>query len=94
MEAILIPLIIFSFIFLTIRMFLEYQKSKNRPAALDDKSMGITELQSAIREAVEEAVAPLMLRLGELEERESVRSLPPEEAPNRMLEAPEPDIPQ
>ncbi len=95
MVEILVPLIIFTFIYLTIRMILEYRKSKSSPAALpDDKSMGVSELQSAITAAVEEAVAPLMLRLGELEARDPVRTLPQEEVPKRMLEAPESEIPQ
>jgi|GEM_PF-6609963 len=90
MEDILIPLIVFTFVYLTIRMFLEFRKSKSIPAVLpDDKSLGISEIQAAITAAVEEAVEPLMLRLGELEARDAVKRLPLEEEPKRMLEAPE-----
>ncbi len=89
MENILIPLFVFSFIYLTIKMILDYNKSKmERTSAEANRSLAMGELKTLIREAVEEAQAPLLARLEALEGRRP--ELPPaERAP--LLEPPEPE---
>lgn len=88
MEEILIPLFAFSFIYLTIKMILDYKKSKlNQSSGEADRSLEMSELKALIREAVEEAQEPLFARLEALEGRRP--ELPPaERAP--LLEIPEP----
>ncbi len=89
MEDILIPLFAFSFVYLTIKMILDYKKSKlNQSSGAGDRSLEMSELKALIREAVEEAQEPLFARLEALEERRP--ELPPaERAP--LLEIPEPE---
>ncbi|WP_457652081.1 hypothetical protein [Rhodocaloribacter sp.] len=89
MEDILIPLFAFSFVYLTIKMILDYKKSKlNRLSGEGDRSLEMSELKALIREAVEEAQEPLFARLEALEERRP--ELPPAgHAP--LLEIPEPE---
>ena len=75
MEGILIPLIVFSFIALIVKMSLDFSKWKQMhksgggaiSESTEDKSLGMTELRSLIQEAVENANVPLMERISTLE---------------------------
>ena len=76
MEGIFVPLIVFSFVALIVKMALDYNKWKKmheggHVATLDggeDKRMGVGELRTLIQEAVESANAPLMERISFLED--------------------------
>ncbi len=74
MEGVIITLIVFAFVYATIRLIVNARKSK--PGSLSgesDGSLGMSELKAVIREAVEEAQAPLLTRLAALEKRIDVR---------------------
>ncbi len=85
MEDILVPLIVFSFIYLTIKTILDYKKSKRSVGS--ENSLGMTELRALIREAVQEATAPLVGRLEMLEEQQAEAPLPAPSKPLLELEA-------
>ena len=75
MEAIFIPMIVFGFTALIVKMGLDYSKWKKIHQSggremlreSGDNSLGVSELKSLIREAVEEANRPLARRLDRLE---------------------------
>lgn len=83
MEEILIPLFVFSFVYLTIKLILDHKK--HRLAAGEGRSLGTSELKAMIREAVTEATAPLVERIDALED----RALEEHREPLLSLEAPE-----
>ncbi len=72
MEEIFVPLIVFGFVALIVKMALDYNKWKqmhNSGSALTegDNSMGASELRNLIEEAVHNANAPLVERISFLE---------------------------
>jgi hypothetical protein len=75
MEDILVPLIVFGFIALIVKMGLDYSKwkqtHKSGGGAIleggEDKSLGVSELRMLIQEAVHSANVPLMERISILE---------------------------
>ncbi len=93
MEAILIPLIVFGFVALIVKMSFDYNKWKkmhNGGRSLmtegSDNSLGVSELRELIQDAVETANAPLMTRIAHLEDRLDAGSPLIEEAvPPRQL---------
>ena len=79
MENILIPLFVFTFIYLTIKMFLDHKKAtRSRGGGEAERSLEMNELKTLIREAVQEAQVPLLDRIEALEGR--FRELPSHEA--------------
>ncbi len=74
-EDIFIPLIFFTFVFLTIRMILAHNREKTarkleaHSRTSEGGSLRTSELKALIREAVEEANEPLMERVEALEAR-------------------------
>lgn len=75
MEAILVPLIVFSFVALIVKMSLDYNKWKKMHESSDsilaegsDKSLAVSELREMIQDAVETANAPLLKRVSHLED--------------------------
>lgn len=81
---IFVPLIIFTFLFLSLKTFLGYRQAKlehSPRTAEGEGSLRTSELKALIREAVEEANEPLLARLEALEDREgpTSRLLPPAE---------------
>ncbi|MFK7844984.1 MAG: hypothetical protein AB8G77_06780 [Rhodothermales bacterium] len=75
MEEIFVPLIVFGFVALIVKMSLDYNKWKQvhkGGGTLDegsaDKSMGVSELQNLIEEAVHNANSPLLERISSLED--------------------------
>ncbi len=97
-EEIFIPLIVFGFIALIVKMSLDFAKWKRMNNASQgfvegssDKSLGVSELKNLISEAVMEANVPLVDRITELEEQlEISRKSLPEKAPLKQLSSPEP----
>ena len=96
MEEILVPLIVFSFIALIVKMSLDYGKwkrlHKDRGAGAltegSDNSLGVSELKALIQDAVEEANIPLSNRIARLEERlDAGQLLEAAQAPKRLEEA-------
>lgn len=75
MEDILVPLIVFGFVALIVKMSLDYSKWKQVhregrgmiDEGSSDKSMGVSELQNLIEEAVHNANSPLVERISNLE---------------------------
>lgn len=72
MEEILVPLIIFSFIFLMVNTFVGYFKWKKEHESRthgtgEESGLRTSELKALLREAVEEANAPLIERIEALE---------------------------
>ncbi len=73
MEAILVPLIVFGFVALVVKMSLDYSKwnevhrSGRGTLSEGDNSMGASELRHLIEEAVHNANAPLIDRISLLE---------------------------
>lgn len=92
MEAILVPLIVFSFVAAIVKMSLDYNKWKqihksnqSLIAETEDKSMGMSELRLMIQEAVQEANEPLVNRISKLEGQvEEGRALQAKEAPKQL----------
>lgn len=79
-----VPLIIFTFLFLSLKTFLGYRQAKlehGQRTAAGEGSLRTSELKAIIREAVEEANAPLLARLEALEGQVDTtpRQLPPAE---------------
>lgn len=95
-EEIIVPLIVFSFIALIVKMSLDFAKWKktHNSQALgpgSDKSMGVSELKHLISEAVMQANIPLVDRITELEDQlEISRKSLPEKEPLKQLSRPEP----
>jgi hypothetical protein len=71
MSAVLIVLIVFTFIFLVTKMKLEHSRERDRlpPSSYGDASLTTSELRAMIKEAVAEAQEPLEERFEELERR-------------------------
>src|SRR5690606_11814 len=98
--GILVPLIVFSFIFLTIRMILAHNREKAarkleaQARTSEGGSLRTSELKALVREAVEEANAPLVDRIEAIEHRleaqEHSRLLPVESEWLEELEVEEP----
>jgi hypothetical protein len=91
-EEIIIPLIIFSFIALVIKMSLDYAKWRRTHDRPSEQGLRTSELKALIREAVEEANAPLVARLEALEmleagEEELLLSRRPAELPQETTAA-------
>jgi len=93
MEAIIIPMIVFGFTALIVKMGLDYSKWKKIHQSggremlreSGDNSLGVSELKSLIREAVVEANQPLAKRLDHLEKRmEGRRELNAPETPPQL----------
>lgn len=93
MEPILVPLIVFGFAALIVKMSLDYSKWKKMHESTgsilaegSDKSLAVSELREMIQDAVETANAPLLERVAHLEDRfESGTSLIEERASPRQL---------
>lgn len=86
-EEIIVPLIVFAFIAIVVKMILDYKRDKHQVLSArhegEDRSLGMTELRGLIREAVEEANAPLLEQISLLEAQ--LRSLKrPKELPSRQ----------
>lgn len=75
MEAIVVSALFFGALTTIVKMSLDYQREKWKArlgagvGTGGDRSMGTNELRGLIREAVEEANAPLVARLEAVEER-------------------------
>lgn len=71
-EDIIIPFIVFTFIFAMVAMVLAHVRWKAQhnldAMGKEGTSMGTSELKALMREAVEEANAPLLDRIAQLEE--------------------------
>ncbi len=69
--AILIPLMIFTFVFLIVKMGIDHSKEKAilRYGRPEENSLKMSELSDLLRETVEEANRPLINRLQALENR-------------------------
>ncbi len=75
MEGILVPLIVFGFVALIVKMSLDYSKWKSLhksggqslSGGSEDKSLGVSELRNLIQEAVESANEPLIERISNIE---------------------------
>lgn len=98
MEDILVPLIVFGFIALVVKMALDFAKWKKVHDAGNelangkaDRSLGASELRMLIHEAVQDANQPLLERIEELENH-VVRddALLGEKAPLKQLAEPAP----
>ncbi|MEM8486960.1 MAG: hypothetical protein AAF564_15510 [Bacteroidota bacterium] len=95
-EEIIVPLIVFSFIALIVKMSLDFAKWKKTHnsqslGAASDKSLGVSELKNLISEAVMQANIPLNDRIAELEDQlEMSRKSLPEKEPLKQLSSPEP----
>ncbi len=96
-EEIIVPLIVFSFIALIVKMSLDFAKwkkthhSNQSLGAGSDKSLGVSELKNLISEAVMQANIPLTDRISELEDQlEMSRKSLPEKEPLKQLSRPEP----
>ena len=76
-EDIAIPAIVFSFILAFAWMVLGYFKSKHKLGPSGESSLRTSELKVLMREAVEEANAPLVARIEALEDRLDTPALPP-----------------
>ncbi len=75
MEPILVPLIVFGFIALIVKMSLDFTKWKKLHESGDgllssdskDNSLGVSELRNLIEESVQQANQPLLERISNLE---------------------------
>lgn len=74
---ILLMLIVFTFSGLMAKWGFDYNKAKLQAGTPPDNSLGMSELRKMIREAVQEANAPLEERIEQLEADAERRALPP-----------------
>ncbi len=86
-EEVIVTLIVFSALLIFMKMILDYRRDKlqirNARQEGEGRSLGTSELQGLIREAVEEANAPLLEQISLLEAQ--LRSLKrPKELPSRQ----------
>lgn len=84
-EDIIVPLIVFTFIFAMVALIMAQSRWKARhkleAAGREGASLGTGELKALMREAVEEANEPLLARIEQLEQElaQTTRQLPPAE---------------
>ncbi len=83
MEPVFVILIVFSSILLLTKMNLDFKRSKLMSGSANG-SLRTSEIKELIREAVDEAIQPI---LDKLEDREQLLG----QSEHRMLEEPEPD---
>ncbi|GMQ80890.1 MAG: hypothetical protein BMS9Abin05_0319 [Rhodothermia bacterium] len=84
MESVLVVLIVFSSILLLAKMNLDFRRSKLMSGSASG-SLRTSEIKELIREAVDDAIQPLM---DKLEDREQLLG----QSEHRMLEEPEADF--
>ena len=70
MSPFIVPLALFGMILAIVKMGIEYSKwEKERTSVNADQTLGVSELEALIEEAVERATAPLEQRIERLEKR-------------------------
>lgn len=84
-EDIFIPLIVFSFVLILVKMILDHQKWKrsqggsSKPKQISEKAMSLSELEDVFQETIDLSVAPIEARIARVEKQ--LRRLgPPDES--------------
>ncbi len=89
-EDIFIPLIIFSFILILVKMILEHKRWRHsqgvepKKKAIPDKAMSLSELEDSFQDTVDLSVAPLESRLSRIEKQ--LRRLSPPDSTRLVAE--------
>lgn len=89
-EDIFIPLIIFTFILLLVKMILDHAKWKRsngdgkKPKKLAERSMSLSELEDVFQQTLDSTIAPIEARMARVEK--SLRRLSTPEPPRQLSE--------